>query len=757
MDIDDKPLVQQHQLYGDGHEQLHFQQPNDEQHQEQNRSPAEAARQRQEEQRKEQAAEAAAAVDAAEQESVQELLSILDFDSPANSTETGGVLGQVSMSTETGTLKVAALSPEAVEAAGGSVAVSAGESGAKVEMPAAILSQAAELSEKTGVSGPVLLSLTSMSDETAKNFADRQVEGEPAATLQSEALSINLRAPDGSNLKIGELQTPMEIVLKVKSPKATCAYWDEDESRWSSKGLTDLSNTGVELTCLTTHLSIFAGIVQIIVERAAAVISCSSAWELMSEKGFQKLMGPRRKWMSSLPSISTFVFTALFLVIQCRAAYVDRRDKQMVPWEELEPILFREALPSDEELPRRRVRPAWACCRYCLVQLKEWCCWCAGICFGVENILQLIMDAIPNAPEASVNRCIRSLHAYRCGVALDSLEILLTNEKFEVEDSVPRQVSRTQARRSRFSRLMQSVVQNVNQFATAVRDLSARWEVHLHGASAVQSVLQRGWCSRVCLLIPAFHPWIALLRFSILTPYTVRVALVFLKLCTAGATNALFFTSTTPSPDDDPSCRQKLPFFEGLVQNCIVGFLSAFLGDCIIFTLFLVQVKSPEEKKRWSEAQKAWKLAWWRCRSCVFWLLWLVYTITCLTYIMMFLANSHLEDAHKWYQSTGMSLLQDMVLLPLGMALALGTIATCALQSRRIRKNIQHKWYVHPGDGEQKEPEGEPEATQPGRQISSSSSASGPEHSVLDVGHKSNGKGQEMPNDFQAVLPGMPD
>ena len=99
--------------------------------------------------------------------------------------------------------------------------------------------------------------------------------------------------------------------------------------------------------------------------------------------------------MGSLPSISTFVFIALFLAIQCRVAYVDRRDKQMVPWEELEPVLFREASPSDEELPRRRVRPAWACCRYCLLQLKEWCCWCTGICFGVENILKLITGSDP--------------------------------------------------------------------------------------------------------------------------------------------------------------------------------------------------------------------------------------------------------------------------------------------------------------------------------------------------------------------------
>eukprot|EP00439_Symbiodinium_sp_Y106_P079588 s2050_g18.t1 len=581
------------------------------------------------------------------------------------------------MSTETGTLKVTALSPKAVEAAGGSVAVSAGETGAKVEMPAAILFQAAELFEKTGASGPVLLSLTSMSDETAESFADRQVEGELATTLQSQPLSINLRGADGSNLKIGEMQTPMEIVLKVKSPNATCAYWDEDESRWSSKGLTALSNTAGQLTCLTTHLSIFTGVLQIIVERAAAVISCSR-WDLMSEKGLQKLMGSCRKWMGSLPSISTFVFIALFLAIQCRVAYVDRRDKQM-------------ALPSDEDLPPRRVRPTRACCRYCLVQLKEWCCWCTGICFGVEKILQHITDAIPNAPQPSVNRCIRSLHAHRCRVAL------LTNEKFEVEDSVPRQVPRTQVRRSRVSRLMQSLVQTVNQLATAVRDLNARWEVHLHGASAVESILQRGWCSRVCLLALS-------MRSSSQAPQQ--------------------------GPDDDPGCRQELGFLEGLVQRCIVGCLASFLGDCIISTLFLVQVRSPSEKKQWTEAAKSWKLAWWRCRSCVFWLLWLVYTITCLAYIMMFLASAHLEDAHNWYQSTGMSLLQDMVLLPLGMALVLGTIATCALRSQRIRTSIEQKWYHQPEDGERK-------VAQRGCQISSASSASDQaDHLVLDVGHR---------------------
>ena len=33
--------------------------------------------------------------------------------------------------------------------------------------------------------------------------------------------------------------------------------------------------------------------------------------------------------------------------------------------------------------------------------LKDWCLWCTGICFGVENIVQIFTELLPNAPEAS--------------------------------------------------------------------------------------------------------------------------------------------------------------------------------------------------------------------------------------------------------------------------------------------------------------------------------------------------------------------
>ncbi|CAE7941396.1 unnamed protein product, partial [Symbiodinium necroappetens] len=212
---------------------------------------------------------------------------------------------------------------------------------------------------------------------------------------------------------------------------------------------------------------------------------------------------------------------------------------------------------------------------------------------------------------------------------------------------------------------------------------------------------------RVALLFPAFHPWIALLRLSLLTSYKVRVSLIFLKLCTAASTSALFFTSSSPGPDSDPNCKKPQTLVAQLVQNTVVGVVSALLGDVIVFALFLVQNRSPIEKD-WTEQSKRWQLRVWKCRAVAFWLIWLVYSLVCLVYTMLFLANVRLVDAQGWLMSTGMSLLQDLVILPLFLALALGLMASVALLSKGIRRRIEAKWLEGYADAEEqgsKEPE----------------------------------------------------
>ena len=133
----------------------------------------------------------------------------------------------------------------------------------------------------------------------------------------------------------------------------------------------------------------------------------------------------------------------------------------------------------------------------------------------------------------------------------------------------------------------------------------------------MKAILVRSWCVRVFVLFPAFHPWIALLRLSILTSYKVRVSLIYLKICTAAFANALFFTSSALPSGSDPACAPK-EFLARLTRNLTVGLISAFLGDCAVFTLFLLQIRKPIVKHEWTERSMARQISVWRCRTATF-------------------------------------------------------------------------------------------------------------------------------------------
>ena len=64
-----------------------------------------------------------------------------------------------------------------------------------------------------------------------------------------------------------------------------------------------------------------------------------------------------------------------------------------------------------------------------------------------------------------------------------------------------------------------------------------------------------------------------------------------------------------------------------------------------------------------------------------------------ILYIFGFLANVSETDGSKWLESTGMSLLQDLLLKPLYMALLYGTVATMVLCcSPSVGNEIVGQW-----------------------------------------------------------------
>ena len=76
----------------------------------------------------------------------------------------------------------------------------------------------------------------------------------------------------------------------------------------------------------------------------------------------------------------------------------------------------------------------------------------------------------------------------------------------------------------------------------------------LNTAGAATSFLQSGFLCRLGMLWTAGHTWLKIRQMSVLIPYSVRVALIGMKVISAAAMGALFFSSSAPTPDSDPDC-----------------------------------------------------------------------------------------------------------------------------------------------------------------------------------------------------------
>eukprot|EP00435_Cladocopium_sp_Y103_P046814 s3310_g13.t1 len=247
------------------------------------------------------------------------------------------------------------------------------------------------------------------------------------------------------------------------------------------------------------------------------------------------------------------------------------------------------------------------------------------------------------------------------------------------------------------------------------------------GAGAAKLYLEGNILSRMMLLFPAAHSWLKVVQFSISISYSQRVALIGMKVLSAGMLNAVFFSSSASTPDSDPDCKPKSGTLEYWSQKFSVGIVSATVGDMLILLLFLYARKNVQIKPEWTHEEKMRVLRKWRRRTIFFWIVAVGYKIFCLIYICLFIGNVSKEDAAQWLEATAMSLLQDVVLKPLVMAAILSIMSSVMLSCRpRIKRTIEEKWIEVAMEGESR-------ATKAGRQQESIKSGKSHNSSVASA------------------------
>ncbi|CAE7025665.1 HERC2 [Symbiodinium natans] len=583
--------------------------------------------------REEQAQAAVASLDASEEEAVNQTLQLLSALIADSQNSTDGVLAEASITTDAGTLKVVALSAETMSN-GSNVSIGT-EEGTSILVPQAVLAQAASVAG----SGIVLLSVTTLSENiTDKIRSDdarlgRRLDTQ-GSTLAGQSISLNFRGADGARLAINNLASPMELTLAVNEENATCAYFDEETLTWSTEGVETVGTSSGQVICRTSHLSIFGGILEFILADVAKVLKCSSAGDLLSAQGVSKLA--ELQWLAYGTSVVVFVSLFIFSLAFCFAVRLDTKVSKAIPWEHKEPVLLRTKASVAEILETEDDKASKSCCDRMKENLEssvEWFLWGIGLCFGYENLAEVVKEFLPNAPESTVNRCITTIHAHKTGTSRDSIDgvkkmsksfsrtkSLSTSNVLEpADDPVPEDMG--DRRSTSFSKraLPSSIVGKMDAFHSKHSvGLLDYQEIQEHGAKAVKSFVSSTWMTRILLLFPALHPWLETVRFSLFTSHTTRTALIITKLTSAAAVGALFFSSTSFTSSSDPDCAPPTNLLSQMIQAATVGLLSAFFGDTVIFVLFIIQSRQAVDKNEWKPREKE-RLLWrWRCKSTLF-------------------------------------------------------------------------------------------------------------------------------------------
>eukprot|EP00435_Cladocopium_sp_Y103_P053440 s657_g17.t1 len=732
---------------------------------------------------------------------------------------------------------------ESLADADGPVEISAGETGASMEVSMDLL---AEVASAAGAGdGMVLLSTSGLSKDAASSLATDDVRAVPgarrlASALRSQPISINFRSADGTKIDVQNLTTPMKMQLKVEDPDATCAYWDSFTAQWSSEGVQTLSSEDGFIQCSTTHLSIFAGVIEVALRNVLLALECSTLGALVQAEAFAKLIEP--EWFGRSATVVTILMVVVFGFLLVLAARADRYFYDVLPWSEREHLLMR--VPIEEEKPKD-VDSTWGAGpqvaqgpqgpRETEVQLveidqeteldepgatveqqekkegtepeaveavesvesveaveagdkkgdegeergseegeakkedetkenaaggdleipsifrtvrgaAEGLLDTVSQALGGDSMLDSLKDGADQvtarvlqsgdigaskelsgtAEDADAERGSRrsatSVHtegnpedapdgqgpgSRRQWTSVETVDVQsATSENSAVNRRAPLERAGTSVSEAgaeelqRRSKRRSSVVEMIGAAVGAARNSTflfkaraMRGHVEESGAGAANEFLSGNVVTRMRLLFPAAHTWAKLAQFSIAVSYSIRVALLSMKVLSAGALNALFYSSSSPAPGSDPECSPKSGSFEYWVQKFTVGTVSASVGDLVILALFLMVRMTIKEKPEWTEEEKRARRKKWRRRIIFFWCFAAIYDNICLIYICLFIANAREEDAMQWLEATGMSLLQDFLVKPLVLAAILTIVSSLVLYFRPgVRKAIEEEW-----------------------------------------------------------------
>jgi len=535
------------------------------------------------------------------------------------------------------------------------------------------------------------------------------------------AVNVNLFTLSGAEVNVGQLVQPILITLPTAwNSSIQCAFWDELALGWASSGLVTSVSQGGLVECKVYHLTFFAAIIRGFVQ----TITCSKL-TLLTAEGVAELGSSG--WYSTPAAYAFWALTFVFAVLLLGAAAVDRRRSGI--WTDEHFLIANDSMVEVSKAATTTTAVAEGCFMSCLCSFKESAAlrdalddilsnWLS--CFGelrsfIEGLWEGLelngccsCNAVHLIMSVMLAHSARRQAAASLGISRDCAMFVLEDEDaydLLVNRHVHRKVQRKLSGSSNGSAEEPTNLPNdAPQSSQSHKRLEGVGSLHEKLGESLEAHLKQSarWVSlprSIWRLFLYGSPVGSAMVHCIFYSRALRVMFFMVDIFGALMLAALFFQSSggIVSKRSRSYCESSGPFNigESMGRLLAIGVSSMFVAgipSMILQTLTTRAVKRFEFKgcPAWEKQLKI-----WRIQDRMAWAFSILYVGFCIFFIMLFLANVVPDDQWGWTVSGVVSVAQDMLIIPLSVALCIPLLAVTCLSLVSCMKSVHKHELLH--------------------------------------------------------------
>lgn len=545
-------------------------------------------------------------------------------------------------------------------------------------------------------------------------------------------LSLRATGADFQNIKVQNLSEPIRFSLLVDpNREAFCAYWDEEENRWSQKGMETLwrDETG-RLMCASYHLTLFGAVLGGFID----ALLCSQA-TLLSSESVRTVFGTAWYWEKDAKLFwIAILLQSLLMILACACDHRPSRgawlDENFVTTNPHRAKASQYARTRAKTTLTGRVNIDRQNARYLAGDIGS------GFCSSLKETAMNFLDVIGSTCEASFSymrnfvvcawetswellwpsegnnrkatirrlmaRMVASSLEYQaCAsmwLSLEDVRFLLEEDQLAATGASRPSTPSTRASASKADTISVKSVEGeelrVSEVKIKVLHRLVEEQLTQQHETLMQSAGRGSFLAKTAArLFLSQAPWLTVLHRSIFISSSLSTVFLLCRISGAFAVTALFWQNSAGSK----LCRKDMDMWDTLGKCVAVALATLLLASIPEMLLSKLHIR---EFVKVDEEDMSRVIRRWRCRDRVLWVSSVSYITFCLMFVTSFLANVNPKDVRDWEISATIEICTDLILVPSFMTFLF--LAVTGI-SARCWKDVVEESAEHIGCGDSME------------------------------------------------------